>query len=129
MKILSINSANFKGLWEISKPRENGRIETKEGSIPVLERKAIYHPFSDEADNEVKEAMSDVTTAYEAVYKGAVDHFILTKHSLGERLNLTKDAYEKISNMKKDDTLVYKHVDKPYLSYRPTIISPDIAKH
>ena len=119
MRISNINNANFKGLWEINKAEKKGTMETMAGSIPVLERKATYHPFRDETIDEIAEVMSKVDNVHEARYYGGIKHYILTEHYLGHSLQMTKEAYEEISDMKEDDKPVYEGYGRGYINYVP----------
>ena len=100
MQISKINSANFKGLWEI---RPIGRRWDDKRQCPIFLEDDIYHPFRDETNKEVEAVMTQARK--NSVYKyqnGRVNTPFVTviKYKEGDRLNITKLQYSMIRDMR-----------------------------
>lgn len=123
MQISKINSANFKGLWEFKTTQREERSWGYRSAIYVDE--VIYHPFSDETPEKIQETMENAkkTPVYEGRFSSGFFGsnpfcYVITKHSLGDKLNITQEEYENIQNMKQ--TPKPKSNNTKYYDYLPS---------
>ncbi len=102
MKINSINSVNFKGLWE-KKPVEPIGKNSKGKQVQVEEN--IYHPFADETQEEINaNFVTPVVKAYNVYHNSSPNRFsyqscIIPKATVGEKLQITKAQYEEYEKL------------------------------
>lgn len=104
MQISKINSVNFKGLWEIKSTECKERVE--DYGSKVFFDEAIYHPFKDETSGEIEQTLREerLNPVYECDDDRVndpygPDHYVITKHTLGSRLNITYNEYSQIKSM------------------------------
>lgn len=123
MQISKINSANFKGLWET---RQTDVMRPK-NQPPVFHREMIYHPFKNENAEDIKIEMEEQSkkNVWGAFNKKlGVDHYVVTKHTLGSRLNITEEDYEKIQSMNKEGYPISEDCTDSDLNYAAYVSGP-----
>ena len=106
MRIGQINSLNFNGLWSEKQLKKLGRNDGFEP--PVHLRKVVYHPFSDETQEEIQEAMKKAheNCVFSCYSNETINtertpiYYISQTPSLGESLEITRADYEKIAAMR-----------------------------
>ena len=117
MRIGTINSANFKGLWVMQDKIEQGR--TDKGQNITLQE-ATYRPFSDETQDEIEHELKRKKKTIHAIYNYSSRYnisqkpsaFVVVKTHLGEPLDVTKKAYSEIKAL--EDTPFPKSDESQY---------------
>ena len=123
MQISKINSVNFKGLWET---RQTDAIRFKD-QPPVFHREMIYHPFKNETPDDIKTEMEEqskknVWGVYDRNYD--VDHYVVTQHILGSRLNISEEDYEKLQSMNREGYPISEDCSDSGLNYVAYVSGP-----
>lgn len=119
MQIRSINNGmNFNGLWEVKKSGIRKVIDNDSlKPAAVHKRELVYHPFSDETEEQTQRALSEVKNNPVGSLFDYSTHvmelsYVVNKATLGEKLDVTGDEYEKISRMNKE--IIPRHSQRIY---------------
>ena len=108
MQVSKINSANFKGLWEIKTIHQKKLSDDLGDGFNISYQDAIYHPFKDETPEEIAKEMKkeQVGEVWENVDSDGDKYYpysveVTEKVTRGETLGVTKAEFEAMQIMAK----------------------------
>ena len=125
MQISKINNINFKGLW--GNKRTIQVAQEKEGNPKVYYKEKVYYPFSDEKPEEIRETMRQARKApvWMANSYYELDHYVIIKHTLGDKLHITKKDYEEMTNPEGFGCPLRPNINEGVYDYMPGVLPKD----
>lgn len=100
---MQVTPVTFNGLWSKPKPAEKIGIFNSINNNPIYRTRMIYHPFKDETIEQIQKEIKDCHHSFYKQYNPPTSIYSSSYHfveaSVGERLNITADDYEKVKKL------------------------------
>ncbi len=101
MRINSINTTNFKGLWQNDRAANFARTKDDE---PINSVNYIYRPFADETKEEIRQTVEEYSVPMYGVIDKMDDNaygyaaYVIPNIEIGPKLSMTKEQYNAYKN-------------------------------